>query len=567
MIECRNPFSKFMAIGKRSENRNSFADKALVGDEEAPRSIIFFGGPVLTIREGQPEVEALAIMDGKIIALGDRKTVFKYHTARTHMVDLEGSAIMPGFIDPHVHLAWSAFTKYRWIDISLPGIRSKRQLIENLRAASEERNAGEWIVAYGYDPSRYPSDEPQLTAMDLDQVADHNPVFVAGISWDVAYVNKRAFEVVGLSANRRRLSDLAYSRDHKGNLTGEVRGLESIEPFLKSLPETTYDQALDDCRSTVRSWAHRGCTTVYDVALGGLLGQTEIRLLLDLASDPTTPMRFRAALVDSNDLPHAVGIKPGQGNHRLRFLGIKFWADSAAPWANGVARKLLSSEIEKGVLNYDDDELHAKMRGWHNEGWQLLVHAMGGSATKQALRVIESILAESPRFNHRHRIDHCAVIEDEQLTKAKQLGVSVSHSIGQMCVGQPQEDPFLKILAQSTAPIAAGLKHGLVVSLHSDAPTTQVDPLCCLQTTVSEIARTSGDVFAPDQRIAIDEALKTITLHPAHQCFIDDVAGSLEVGKQADLVILDRNPRAVDPNDIAKIDVLETYIGGVKQSW
>src|SRR5262245_18609905 len=296
---------------------------------------IFFGGPILTIEDERPEVEALAIRGGKIIALGDRKSVFQYHTARTRMVDLQGCTRMPGFIDPHVHLAWSAFTEYRWVNVSPPVVGNRNEMMAVVRAAAERERDSEWVIACGYDSSGQSSNEPALTALELDAISTRHPIFVLERSWDVAYVNHRALEVAGITDQVPSLTGSTYIRDASGKLTGEIRGATSFAALAKTFPATTFEQKLADCKAAVRTWAQQGFTSVYDAALGSLWGQDEVRLFLEMASDPSLPIRLRAALIPTDGLPFTAGIKPMHGNDRLFFAGIKFWSDGIAPGVIG----------------------------------------------------------------------------------------------------------------------------------------------------------------------------------------------------------------------------------------
>jgi len=538
---------------------NSYAASGLQA-----RATIFFGGPILTIDDEHPVVEAMAVRDGKIIALGDRKSILQYHTARTHMVDLQGCALMPGFIDPHVHLAWSAFTTYRWVNVAPPIVGDRREMISVVRAAAQRKRASEWVIACGYDSSQQPGDQP-LSAVELDEISTTQPIFVLEQSWDVAYVNHRALEVAGITNNDAEATGTNYVRDASGNLTGEIRGATAFAALAKSFPAVTFEQKLRDCKEVVRSWAQQGCTTVYDAALGSLWGQEEVRLFLEMASDPATPMRFRAALIPTDGLPCTAGIKPMQGNDRLYFAGIKFWSDGIAPGVIGAFDQPFMSGIENYQLNYADADIEDLMQAWHDAGWQLLVHANSSEAIEQTLRAYEHLLAKTERPDHRHRIEHCALIDEAQLSKARHLGISVSHLIGHVYWGNILKDRYAGV-KQSIVPLASDFESGINVSVHSDSPATPVEPLRYIQTAVTRTIRGTNDVLAPSQRITTEMALKTVTINPAYQCFLDDKVGSLKVGKLADLVVLDHNPCAVAPDELAKIKVLETFLEGIPLS-
>src|SRR5215510_5482689 len=188
-------------------------------------STIFFGGHILTINDKQPEVEAMAVRDGRILALGSRDDVFRYHTSRTRLVDLEGRTVMPGFIDPHVHLGWSAFTRYCWLDVTPPTVNNRAELIEILRTTAATTKGGEWITACGYEPGNASLDRDggrTLNAAGLDEASRENPILVMQKYGDAFYVNNRAFEVAGI--DKRTLSDWACTRDSEGEVTGRFRG-------------------------------------------------------------------------------------------------------------------------------------------------------------------------------------------------------------------------------------------------------------------------------------------------------------------------------------------------------
>ncbi|HEU4388029.1 MAG TPA: amidohydrolase family protein [Blastocatellia bacterium] len=431
------------------------------------QSTIFFGGPILTMNDERPEVESLAIIDGHICGIGSRKDVFKLHTSRTRIVDLEGRTLMPGFVDPHAQIAWSAFSTYA-----------------------------------------------------------------------------------------------------ESALAGIPTGAGKLVPSFRSFQQPSFEQKLACCKRVIREWARRGCTTVYDASLGAVWGLDELRLFLETASEPATPVRLRTAIVPTDDLPRLSGIRPHQGNDRLCFVGIKYWADGEVPDDTFNSGNTFTPGSDSDRLNYDDDELRIQMQRWHDAGWQLTVHADRNPAIEQTLQVFEAILSETPRADHRHRIEGCTAVDERQLDKIRQLGLSISHRIGHYDStetngnGGLRDQGLLPII-----PIASDLARGLIVSLHGNGAITQVDPLQCVQAAVTRLVRATGDVLGPEERVTVDQALKAITLYPAYQSFLENEVGSLDVGKIADLVVLDRNPRAVEPASIAQIRVLETYLAGMKQEW
>jgi predicted amidohydrolase YtcJ len=524
-------------------------------------STIFFGGSILTIDDNTPEVEALAIRDGRIIALGDRKKVFQLHSARTQMVDLDGRAVMPGFIDAHAHLAWSASIEHRWLDVSARQVPDRSMLLSALKTSAETKKKGEWVLAFGYDPVQEPGSEGPLDVNELNKVSATHPIFVLERSGEAAHVNHHALEVAAITSATTS-NGHGYTRDGRGRLTGEVRGAKTLATFFQAFRRAAFEQDVDDCMKVLHRWARQGCTTVYDAAVGALSGQEEVRLLLDLASEPGTPIRLRAALVSTDDLPRIAGIRAWRGNDRLSFVGIKFAADGPQLCPTADLAEVPLSQSTPGQLNHDDEELKIRMQEWHDSSWQLLVRANGFNAVEQSLRTFESILRDSPNPKHRHRLDGCPLIDERQLRWVAEIGLSVSHHTGQLKHSEGLSQETLS----RVIPLASEFANNIRVSLHSESPASPVQPLSYLQTAVTRQSQ-ADPKYCDGQRISIDQALKTITIFPAYQCFLDHKIGSLAVGKLADLVILDQNPRRVDPQRIGQIEVLETYLQGVPQAW
>jgi predicted amidohydrolase YtcJ len=526
-----------------------------------PGTTIFYGGSIVTVDDQVPEVEALAVTGGRIVALGDRKKVFQLHSQRTRMVDLQGRALLPGFIDSHVHVGWTAFVTHHCVDASRLEPGNRDQMIGFIRNAVAGKKPHDWLVAYGYD-SELESGTPRLTADEMDEAHVPNPILIIDRSRDSLRANHKALRLAGITRRATAPRGCSYVRDARGELTGEVRGPQSLAPFRELIPWIDFNRKLKDSRAVLQAWARKGCTSVYDAAVGALWGQEEVRLLLELASDLTTPVRLRAALVPTDNLPRSAGITSRQGNDRLCFVGIQFTIEEEESDA-----RQTSIENEPRAAGLDapegtDDELKVRLQAWHDSNWQLLVGANGTRAVDQALRVIETVLRDSPNRKHRHRLDRCTRITSEQLERAARLGLTLSHP------GASRNSRLKTKQSGSqwnwSAPLGSEFLYNLAVSLQSDTPTTPVNPVRDLQTAASWILSDENSTVS-DPREAVDQALKTLTIFPAYQCFLDHKVGSLAVGKLADLVVLDRNPRETDIDTLGDIRVVQTYVQGNPQ--
>jgi predicted amidohydrolase YtcJ len=262
-----------------------------------------------------------------------------------------------------------------------------------------------------------------------------------------------------------------------------------------------------------------------------------------------------------------MGLTPNNGHDRLQVIGMKFWSDGSNQGYTGYQPEPYVSSTNRGTANYTLEQLTEGMRKAHENGWQIAVHANGDAAIDLTLQAYEATLKKSPRKDHRHRTEHCSVAHPEHIAKMKELGTAPSFLIGHVYFwGRAFRDRILDPeRAANYDPTAEALKAGIRWTMHADYDVTPIEPLRYVENAVTRIMRDRGQVLGPDQRVTVQQALKAVTINAAYQCRRDDVAGNLESGKYADLVVLERDPTAVHPTAISEIKVLETWLGGFKR--
>lgn len=312
--------------------------------------------------------------------------------------------------------------------------------------------------------------------------------------------------------------------------------------------------------------ARRGYTTVYDVAIGELGGAAEHRLLEALVRAPDSPVRVRGAFTP--ELAAQLGASPG-GDERYAVVGISYAVDgSLEEYAAAVGEPYLSGR-GSGMLLHEEHELREALRRWHEDGWQLLVRCNGDRATEQALRCLEALMADAGGSSVLHRIDRFAVVGEEQIARVAALGVGVSHPINQVYfAGESLRDDVLgPERAAHLHSLRRELEHGLVSSCQSYHAVAPADPCLALRTATTRLMCGSDDVLGPFQQLTLAEALRTLTVNPAHQVLLGDRIGALRPGMLADLVVLDRDPREVAPERLHELRVIETWLGGRRRRW
>lgn len=549
------------------------ADRGLPGAE--PADVIFHGGPIVTVDPRRPEAQALAVRKGRILAVGDEADVMKRRGVNTTIVDLHGTTLMPGFVEPHVHVAAIAvFTKLvvNLADPSVPPSSSSTiaRVQAQLAAALPRLPPGGWLIGFGVDPSRSVPPMAALDADTLDQVSTAVPIVVLGQSGHVAYVNRKALDLAGITAETPDPPGGTYLRDAKGALTGVVEGGPAIESFRPKIQAIRPERLLEAGRATLRDLAAAGVTTAVDVSTGRTLGfETETELLKTLSREPGVPVRIRSYL-DYYALPPRLALRPGEGNDLLRFVGIDFEVDGPVQSGEAALTQPYGPAFAaagRGRLAFTSAaQLRAAVQPWLQQGWQIAAHADGDLALDEVLAVYEALPQGRMRPRHsRLRIEHMTVTRNDQLDRVARLHAGVSLNPGQLYYwGRAFHEQMLGPQRARRAVSALSLlRRGVTISLHSDAPVTTASPLRAIQNAVTRQWQwPPQQVLAPEQRLTVDQAIRAVTLDAAHQLAMDDVIGSLQVGKWADLVVLEKNPRAVDPGGIGAIPVLATYLRG-----
>ena len=533
----------------------------------APDTIIL-ARTIRTMNSGQPTAQAIAIKGGRIVSIGARGEVLAQKGAGTEIIDAKGGTILPGFIDPHVHIVMGALLS-GFVNAGALVCDTIDQVMAKLRAAAEAAAPGAWVMAKGFDPSLTKGDA-NITRRELDTVAPNNPLFMLNASGHLAYVNSKAIALTGITeATPDPGAGGHYFKDASGKLTGQLAGGTSYAPFLRIAPQPTPQSLIAAATVELDKAAKAGCTMLVDCGLGAFAGTDELMILKAITASGRSPVRLGAMMVSGRmdawlKLPD---VKPNAGDDWFRLLGFKFWADGSNQGNTGYLRERYNNIDNRGLLSFPAAELAVGIKRAHDLGWQVAVHANGDAAIDIVLDAYEAALVANPRADHRHRIEHCSIAWDEHFARMAKLGLTPSFLIGHVHYwGRAFRDRIIGL--ERASRLGAGvsaLKAGVRFSLHSDYDVTEIGPLRCIENAVTRVMRDGGEVLAPDQRLTIDQALRTMTIDAAYQARMDHAIGTLEPGKYADLVVLEEDPMKVDPTRLSQIAVRETWVEGVKR--
>jgi len=531
---------------------------------------IFHGGTILTVDKAFSEVEALVIENQKIIASGSHNNVKEKYGDEADFIDLEGHTMLPGFIDSHAHVVSFAPIVFLTEDIGLVKFKTTDEALNHLKNLATERAPGEWIMASNWDPA-VQEGVPALTFKELDDVSTEHPIFILNTSGHLAYANSKAFEIAEINEDIKNPAGAEYTRDSKGNLNGVIKNNLAFLPIWLSNPKVKELDVSDAITSLLGDFNAYGVTTTSDFSLGGSTRTaSEFDLLLETSKREDFTARVMAyPLYSLNQEWSDAGVKMYDGNDMAMLTGFKLIADGSNQGFTGLQREEYYSPSQKG--NYGVEYMSvekmleiAEQRA--KEGWQLALHGNGDKAIDNILEVLQILKDKGYDLEAlRPRIEHCSILHDEQIEKMKELGVSASFLIGHVHYWGTfmRDNVFGPEKVQLLDRCASLEKAGVSFTLQSDFAVVQPDMLKMVEiAVVRNTFKEPEFILAPQERISVESAIRAITSEAAWQLMNEDKIGSLEVGKYADLVILEKDPRKVKPTEISEIKVLETWLNG-----
>jgi predicted amidohydrolase YtcJ len=534
----------------------------------AAADTIYFGGDIVTINDAQPAAEAISVKEGKIQALGSLADIQKAHKGQaTRVIDLQGHTLVPGFVDGHVHVLGLGAQAVGANLLASPD--GKANSIEDLVAQLQEFARGPdigrtgWIFGMGYDDAllgRHP------TRDDLDKVSKDIPVMVVHISGHFSAVNSAGLAKLGIAAAskdpeggviRRRPG----SREPDGVLE-ETASIPQMIVALTPKKQEDKDYFLSKGLALAKSFGYTTASEGRAFAFqhNDLMSAAERGLLdIDVPS-----------YIDYTDRKIIAAPWFGkQYTNHYRIAGLKITLDGS-PQGRTAWRTipyLIPPDGQKaGYKGYpaipDTKLVEGLFEEAYRNGWPTHVHANGDAAIDQLIAAIRPVHAKYGPGDRRNTLIHGQLIRLDQLDALKELQVIPSlFPMHTFYWGDWYEHIIGPELAAQISPIKSAITRDMMPTSHTDAPVALPNLMQVMWSTVNRVSR-SGKVIGADERVTPLEALKAITIWGAHEHFEDDRKGSLEVGKLADLVILDRNPLTVDPMTINKIQVMETIKEG-----
>jgi predicted amidohydrolase YtcJ len=524
-------------------------------------------GSLITMNDAMPRAEAMAIAAGRILAVGSRADLETFVGPGTQTLHHPTGTVMPGFVEPHLHLMSSALV-FDGVDCSPYTNKTLDAVLAALKAAVATAPPGRSVVGQLFDPSLLPG-QPDLTAALLDQVSATVPIVVMNASQHFFYVNSAAYAAAGITAATPNPPGGDYGA-RNGVLTGIVAENSAMLSFVKVLPALTPQVLASAITGIATMAAKAGVTYIHEAATGAIAGPQEVDLLHQTFAQPGFPVRGSMSLWGLRlDEFAKAGIVPGSGDDRLRSQTIKWVSDGSNQGYTGFMRENYLGKDTRGVANFSQADLAANFAKTVEAGWPIMCHANGDAALDMVTAAFVSA-AGLPAWDagKRHRIEHCSLLHDEHIATMARLGVTPSFLMNHVRLwGKVMRDDILgPARADLLDRYASVVKAGLRASLHCDFSVSPIGPLNYIATAAARTMADGGEVLNASERVSVAQALRGSTIDAAWMCHADGLVGSLEAGKAADFVLLGDDPLAHenDPDAVREIAIEATYFDGAQ---
>lgn len=534
-------------------------------------TIVYRASKIITMDESRPVATHVAVRDGRILAVGNEEVADNLNGSR---IDdrFSASVIMPGFVEGHAHMMAGGMWRYCYIGYQdridpdgqpWPGLGNVDSIIAALRAAEANLPKKTPLIAWGFDPIFLSTE--RLNRSHLDAVSPTRPIAVIHSNFHLMTVNSAALTLAGYT---RATQVEGVLRGSDGEPNGELQEFAAMFPVMRRLNINFGELARPprSMRALSRMAIRVGVTTCADL-LSDLL-EEDIPILLDTAAQDDFPVRIVAALNGMSARPEEIAVRAAtlrnRSTDRFRMGSVKIITDGSI---QGFTARLKSPGYiggqPNGIWNVPPDQLNRMVDVYHSAAVQMHIHVNGDEASEVALEAVHLAIQKHGACGHRHTLQHCQMASEEQFQRMAALGLSVNLFANHVWYFGDQHYDITMGPERASRIDACrfALDHGVPLAIHSDAPVTPMDPLFTAWCAINRLTP-SGRILAEDQRIPVEDALRSITLGAAYTLGLDDEIGSITPGKIADFAVLGDDPTAVDPSVLKDVPLLGTVSSG-----
>ena len=534
----------------------------------APDSQAFLNATVLTMDADNSEAQAVYVEKGVIKNIGNNTEIKSLITEDTIIYDLQGKTLLPGFIDAHGHFPASGLAELG-VDLNSPPIGTVEnidQLLERLQAKAAVTPAGEWVFGFGYDDTSL-AEQRHPHKDELDKALPDHPIFLSHISGHMAVTNSAGLAIGNIDENTPDPVGGVIVKDANGKLTGLLEE-EAALPMQIVAMDISPTGFLEMVRSASAEYAAYGVTTAQSGAVSSKFAQG-IKLASMLNLIPQKLELWPLFNEWGDMLLQGESDADSFESDRVNVGAVKIIADGSIQGFTGYLSQPYhepyhGDESYRGYPRVPLDELTDWVVKFSKAGYQLAIHGNGDASIDDIITAVAMARGAAPDKDPRTILIHAQMAREDQLLRMKSLNITPSFfSAHTYYWGDRHSQIFMgPERAARMSPTASAKAIGLPYSVHLDTPVTPMRPLIAVWATANRLS-TGGNVIGAEQRVPVIDALRAVTIDAAWQIFKDGETGSIEVGKAADLVVLDSNP-LLSPATVKDIAVSATFVDGVQ---
>lgn len=529
----------------------------------------FKNGKVITVNENDDFAEAVAVKGNKIVYVGDNAGLEKIIDEKTKIIDLKGRALTPGFIDAHFHPILYGFMGGAYIDVKYPLVKSIEEIKEIIREKAKTTPKGDWIKLWGYDQNKL-LEKRHVTIEDLDEAAPEHPVQCTRICGHIGVYNSLGLAAGGVNgpedASKFPKDEIVVEN---GKLTGMAKDHTNF--FYWSKVKFTEEEMLDAIRKTSDLLIQSGVTSVHDPGeydapsysimqkscKAGIFKPREYMMLHSVMGKPFSKI--------DNDHFLSLGLHTGLGDERFRVGSCKIMIDGGTSGPSCATREPYSHDPNlPGILGWEREEVAEYIEMVNDHDCQMTAHAVGDLAIEFMVEGYEKALKKHNRRpeEHRHRIEHCAITDEDLVQRMAKMGIIPVSNTHFITINGSDYCKYYGERIHHFFAMRSYIDAGLRPCIGCDAPTAPQETTRGLDGAVNRIDRRTGEVCGPEQRITMMEAIRCYTINGAYASFEEDIKGSIEVGKLADLVIFSEDLITYPQEKVMDVQVDMTMIDG-----
>lgn len=523
-------------------------------------------GNVITVDPEFRIAEAVAVKGGRVAAVGSNSAIKEMISQFTEVIDLDGETVLPGLIDAHLHVLMTGLGMLM-VNCRTPPVKT----IEDLKSAVRDRagrdGPGVWIEGRGWDQAKL-AEHRAPTRWELDEAAPDNPVFLIRTCEHIVAVNSKALDMAGVDKDTPQPVGGEIVRDELGEPTGILREMPAFQLVRRHIPLPDFKRKVEAIRLATAAFSRAGLTSVVDAGLT----EEEMRAHQIALREGGLAVRVSMMLwgVDGDESLESslrrIGLFPmatGFGNEMLQFLGLKLVVDGSLGGRSALMREPYENDTSSGLLIVPEDKLRRLVDAGNMHGMNIGIHCCGGRAMDVALKAYEETDKKKPIRGRRFSLIHAYQPSEENFEQCKRLGVVVASQPGFLFyLGDSFNENIGSERAVRLKPHRAWLDNGAVVASSTDSPVTPYLPFTTLWASIARRTEVRGTQMGEGQRVTREEAVRMYTVNGAYLALQEKERGSIEPGKLADMIVVDRDVLTCPEESIRDTKVLRTILGG-----